>query len=327
MNRCIATVIAAAASIASAQTVTLDTVTDLSDQETDLDQFEAQTAESVVDNLGVVSGGAGRFVASSRLRFAHGYSVEAGGPTVALLFRKFYGVEMVFTVDDPDNRGYEIEIVNTLKGEAVVLGPDDPMDPGTLAITASAGFRGFFDDDASDGVEDFTLLASSNVTSGIVQVDLDDFETIERIDETNDQNLGTFVGTRSYALRSTTGTAPAGVVIQNNITGDGALVFGLEAVLPPDPDNPPHPSPPNLDAINAATIQPDDGLLVEIIVTFFCNIADLAPPAGILDLDDVDAFVAAFAAGDVIADVAEPFGVVDLGDIDAFINGFLNGCP
>jgi len=45
------------------------------------------------------------------------------------------------------------------------------------------------------------------------------------------------------------------------------------------------------------------------------------------NLDDVDAFIAAFQAGDGVADIAEPFGVIDLTDIDAFIAAFLGGCP
>jgi hypothetical protein len=58
-----------------------------------------------------------------------------------------------------------------------------------------------------------------------------------------------------------------------------------------------------------------------------CNAADLAPPFGVLDLGDVDAFIPAFLASDGDADLAPPFGVVDLADIDAFILAFLGGCP
>lgn len=58
-----------------------------------------------------------------------------------------------------------------------------------------------------------------------------------------------------------------------------------------------------------------------------CSIADLAPPFGVTDLDDVDAFIAAFLATDPVADLAEPLGVFDLDDTDAFITAFLAGCP
>lgn len=58
-----------------------------------------------------------------------------------------------------------------------------------------------------------------------------------------------------------------------------------------------------------------------------CGPSDLAEPYGVLDLSDINAFVAAFVAGDPAADVSAPFGVFDLGDVTAFLQGFLAGCP
>jgi len=55
-------------------------------------------------------------------------------------------------------------------------------------------------------------------------------------------------------------------------------------------------------------------------------VADIAPPFDVLDLTDIDTFVAAFVASDLTADVAAPFGVLDVSDIDAFIVSFLSGC-
>jgi len=58
-----------------------------------------------------------------------------------------------------------------------------------------------------------------------------------------------------------------------------------------------------------------------------CNLADLADPAGILDLADTDAFITLFLAGDPSVDLVPTFGVIDLADIDAFVLEFLAGCP
>ncbi|MEM1186670.1 MAG: GC-type dockerin domain-anchored protein [Planctomycetota bacterium] len=58
-----------------------------------------------------------------------------------------------------------------------------------------------------------------------------------------------------------------------------------------------------------------------------CNAADVALPFELVDLADIDAFIAAFVAGEDLADIAAPMGVVDLADIDAFISAFLAGCP
>ncbi|USO00176.1 MAG: hypothetical protein H6810_05800 [Phycisphaeraceae bacterium] len=53
--------------------------------------------------------------------------------------------------------------------------------------------------------------------------------------------------------------------------------------------------------------------------------ADLAPVYGVLDLQDVNAFVAGFLAHDAIADL-DGNGIFDLQDINAFVNGFNDGC-
>jgi len=58
-----------------------------------------------------------------------------------------------------------------------------------------------------------------------------------------------------------------------------------------------------------------------------CNQADLVATFGVLDLADIDAFIAAFIAGDPAADLVPTIGVLDLADIDAFIAAFLAGCP
>lgn len=55
--------------------------------------------------------------------------------------------------------------------------------------------------------------------------------------------------------------------------------------------------------------------------------ADLAAPAGVLDLADITAFVGAFVGNEAVADLAEPAGVFDLGDLTAFVAAFLAGCP
>ena len=58
-----------------------------------------------------------------------------------------------------------------------------------------------------------------------------------------------------------------------------------------------------------------------------CNLADLAEPFNVLDLQDISAFVTGFTTANPIADLAEPFGVFDLADIGAFVTNFSAGCP
>lgn len=57
-----------------------------------------------------------------------------------------------------------------------------------------------------------------------------------------------------------------------------------------------------------------------------CNDADLAEPYGILDLNDISAFIAGFTAQDPIADLNGD-GIFDLTDINLFVTAFIAGCP
>ncbi len=55
--------------------------------------------------------------------------------------------------------------------------------------------------------------------------------------------------------------------------------------------------------------------------------ADLAEPFGVLNLQDVFAYLALFNAQDPAADLAAPFGVLNLQDVFAYLALFNAGCP
>lgn len=90
---------------------------------------------------------------------------------------------------------------------------------------------------------------------------------------------------------------------------DGTVTLGLFA---PDAGNP--------DEMTATLQVPGQGQAG-------CNEADIAEPFDVLDLGDLQAFIAAFTTGDLAADIAAPFGVLDLADVQAFIAAFTAGCP
>ncbi|MBZ0172879.1 MAG: hypothetical protein K8E66_10895, partial [Phycisphaerales bacterium] len=75
-----------------------------------------------------------------------------------------------------------------------------------------------------------------------------------------------------------------------------------------------------IDADGDADFDLDDVLLIGLPCA-----ADLAPPYGVLDLADINAFIAAFTAQDLLADLSGD-GLLDLTDVGLFITGFLAGC-
>lgn len=76
-----------------------------------------------------------------------------------------------------------------------------------------------------------------------------------------------------------------------------------------------------IDADGDADFDLDDVLLIGLPCA-----ADLAPPYGVLDLADVNAFIAAFTAQDLLADLSGD-GLLDLIDVGLFITGFMAVCP
>jgi len=56
-------------------------------------------------------------------------------------------------------------------------------------------------------------------------------------------------------------------------------------------------------------------------------LADFAEPIGVLNIFDVQAFIAAFNAMSPAADLAAPFGTYNIFDIQAYIGQFNQGCP
>jgi len=55
--------------------------------------------------------------------------------------------------------------------------------------------------------------------------------------------------------------------------------------------------------------------------------ADIALPLGVMDFNDVLAFLERFAQGSPITDIAAPFGVHNFNDVLTFLTAFSQGCP
>jgi hypothetical protein len=70
----------------------------------------------------------------------------------------------------------------------------------------------------------------------------------------------------------------------------------------------------------------DDVRILGVSCTADVCPADLAEPFGVLDLADVQAFIAAFVSGAPLADLNGD-GIFDLADVQAFIASFNAGCP
>ncbi|USN98270.1 MAG: hypothetical protein H6810_08785 [Phycisphaeraceae bacterium] len=86
------------------------------------------------------------------------------------------------------------------------------------------------------------------------------------------------------------------------------------------------PGPTSDSLIVTGTLVAGVGAETVVEVTFVPDCAaDVAPPYGVLDLADINAFITGFLAHDPIADI-DGNGIYDLGDINGFVQAFVTGC-
>ena len=176
-------------------------------------------------------------------------------------------------------------------------------------------------------------LLSSNPQAGDLPLS---FTGTLVVDETNETAVFEFGGsftspTRAYTFDVVSDNVFAGVV---NADQNGANVTfaGDDLVLSVAFNVAAEGGSFTYTAFDAVPIIPADnvtasGLITSVNVITNTSPADLAEPFGVLDIDDIDAFIDAFIAGDALADLAAPLGVVDISDVDAFIDAFLAGTP
>jgi len=138
--------------------------------------------------------------------------------------------------------------------------------------------------------------------------DMTDWQPV--IGENIEWDNGTTFGTNPNANAIRWGTLYNFRFDSPNPPEDGTATIGLFAPAAGQPDT-----------VSVAVSVPSEGGIGG------CNEADLAEPFGVLDLGDVQAFIAAFTGGDLAADIAAPFGVLDLADVQTFISAFTGGCP
>ena len=109
-------------------------------------------------------------------------------------------------------------------------------------------------------------------------------------------------------------TSPGGAIEPDLSPGAEPFVFGFVRN--------------NSSQLNGTITHGADNYRIELTLTAKpCNPSDLSEPFAVLDLADIDSFIAAFIDQNPTADLAAPLGIIDLDDIDAFIAAFIAGCP
>jgi hypothetical protein len=171
----------------------------------------------------------------TRFAWQNSIRVESGGATVALTNPQNSSYTLNFTINDPLNFGYTVNVDTLMRGYVTAKwGSGDNLN----GVAASSGsLSGRIDTDTTDAND--TLVTFSNQVSdltllgGSTSANLNNTFSNELIDKSDSYAAGSFSGTRSFALRFTTFGSSNNVFMQNNMTGEAGTRFGMNPV---DPD-------------------------------------------------------------------------------------------
>lgn len=252
-----------------------------------------------------------------------------------------YAVTRVDNIGNPGATHYTF--TNVVMCNDIVLLPEYDSIPASFSANALAAWRAHLPDKQIIQVDCDAIVGAAGVMHCIVMhvpASADGVNPVVWIDSLN--NSGFFEPGETFTLTWRTdddgaffGAGVESVDLQLSTDGgqnfepqltdeadDGSLVWtvpniatsqGVLRIVARDPDG--------------NTGYDDTDELFIISGSPACNIADLAEPFAVLDLDDVQAFIAGFTSQDPIADLASPSGVFDLADVQAFIGAFAAGCP
>lgn len=150
--------------------------------------------------------------------------IEPGGATTANILLKHVSYDIMFTVNDPTNGGYSIDIELLRRGYLTAR-----WDSGGATTASGSAFNVYLDSGSGFGLP-LTPLSLGG-TGQINAHSLDPFlNTL--VNRNITQNVGSFVGTRTFTLRASTRPSPnATGVLNNNSTGEAAVRFGLPPAL------------------------------------------------------------------------------------------------
>lgn len=168
---------------------------------------------------------------SHQMQFYNGYHIPIGGSGFALTHKRNLLYDLTFTIDDPTNRGYTLNIDSLLRGYSAAQWLDGT---NTNAVTVTGvSISGRLDTNTADASDTLDTqvsgltLGTSGVTANQSSPSAMLFQ--EMVDS---HTAGYFEGTLSFALRFTTTVTPTtNVFLQNNQAGQGSIRYGFNNTL------------------------------------------------------------------------------------------------
>ncbi len=189
------------------------------------------TADSVTGATGIARSwhtantfSAGALNINNQFQYQNALAVDQpGGPNAALTSPRHASFDLVFTILDPLNQGYNLTVDTRLRGYLTVR-----SDNGISGTASSGSFSGRIDLDTNDANDTLGDQLNGLTLFGASESSTDSANTL--LNQIKSFNAGALFGTRTVGLRFTTFGSPNNVFIQNNGDGEMASRFGLDPV-------------------------------------------------------------------------------------------------
>ncbi|MFI4854200.1 MAG: hypothetical protein ACIAQF_04365 [Phycisphaerales bacterium JB065] len=285
--------------LASAQTITnVAAINESSDDPVSEDrEFFTQGQLFPVTNHGLTAS----FV--HRMAFRNTHSAFGG---VAQVNKRNVIFEVSFTVEDPNDHGFLIQIDEYMQGISGIHWEESGS--GTALATGLSGLAEY--DDSTDAADTFDPIGSL-VGSGTAGVQISEPGSVAELHENSNRAvLGPYTGTTTFVIRfNSLFTSTTNVVFPNNTVGSGGVVYGLGPV------------PPGFEQVTAD----DLGHFFTITASFASPCTGDVTGDNAVDLQDLNLVLANFGTDSLSGD-ATLDGEVDLEDLNIVLASFGVNC-
>jgi hypothetical protein len=179
------------------------------------------------NNLGAVTSAGNMASFTNHFQWMSALLIPTGGATVANIQFAYPAFDISFTVDDPGNNGYTLRVDSVVRGIVAAVFATGPTNGSVQAI--GTNLAAYVDTGSGFPVNPTLPLRVPGVTSTATPTAPLESQTAA---STADYIIGTFTGTRTFALRFANNPSPAtSHALQNNVTGEASARFGLAPTL------------------------------------------------------------------------------------------------
>lgn len=135
--------------------------------------------------------------------------------------------DLTFTIDDPGNVGYTLNVESIVRGFVEAIYASGPVSPFSRVDSNGTNLAAYLDTGSG-----FVLHFPLRVTGGVATATAGNPLVSTLVTSTDTVSLGSYTGTRTFGLRFAENPSPAlSQVAQNGVAGEAVGRFGVEPTL------------------------------------------------------------------------------------------------